>query len=91
MSSQGKVTYQNIRDLLNALGFVGTANENGPAVYHHSQAGSLILLPATRGDRFASDADLQSVGQHLIGRGHICDDDFDAFVSKQSIPESAKA
>ena len=91
MRSPDKVTYQQIRAMLITLGFVGTANDNGSIVYHHSQAGSLILLPASRGDRFAREADILSVRRHLVGRGHLDEDVFDAFVSKQVLPESAQA
>jgi len=91
MNSPGKVTYQQIRDLLATLGFVGTAQDGGSIIFHHSQTGSLILLPASRGGRLAREADILSVGQHLVGRGHLGEHDFDAFVSRRILPESAHA
>ena len=91
MKKPGKVTYQQIRALMTALGFVSTARDDGSFVYHHSEAGSLILLPACRGGRFAREADIFSVGRHLVGRGHLDEDVFDAFLSERVLPESSQA
>jgi hypothetical protein len=88
VNSSSRVTGQQLQELLTSLGFVGTTRDDGSTVYHHARAGSLILLPAIRGNGHVRAADIVSVGRHLVGRGHLEEEAFDAFVEAGVVPEN---
>lgn len=91
MKAPRRITHQQIQDLLATLGFVGAARDDGSKMYRHPEAGTLILLPAQRGDHFAREPDIQSVGRHLVGRGHLEEHAFEAFVREGILPEITPA
>ena len=75
-----RVTLGQVQRLLTAVGFVGSTRDDGSLVYYHSQSGSLLVLPATRGNHAVRQVDILSVGRHLVGQGHLEEDEFAAFV-----------
>lgn len=84
-----QVTFRQLQTLLAAMGFIRTKHDDGSIMYHHSRSGSVIVLPAGRGNQLARPADILSVGRHLIGQGHLEDDAFASFVRDGVLPESA--
>jgi hypothetical protein len=91
MPNPTRITHRQVQNLLIALGFTATKRSDGSMVFHHSQSGTLLLLPKHRGNSPSREADLHSVGQHLVGHGHLDEDAFEAFVREGVLPESTQA
>lgn len=89
MKVDHQVTNRQLEELLLHLGFIETSRDDRAIVYQHSAADSLIALPTKEFNGKARLADLMSVEVHLIGRGHIDESSFEAFVREGVLPATA--
>lgn len=89
MKRNCKITNRQLEDLLRHLGFVETSRDDKVVVFQHFAAESLILLPGQGGDQPAREVDLMSVEKHLVGRGHLEQSDFEAFLENGALPTTA--
>jgi hypothetical protein len=87
--SDSDVTYEDIHNLLTSLGFdwelrtperksLGQSPRE-TVMYRHPQTGSVLFFPSKEPQR-ALDGDLASLRVHLVGRGHLEEEAFEAFL-----------
>ncbi len=76
------VTNQQLRSLLNDLGFDSKASEEPKCLsFEHHGSKAKVLLPSNKDDEPARSADVLSVKTHLLLRGHLDEAAFDMFLN----------
>lgn len=86
MNGGNEITCQRLVELLHSLGFIQDADRDGCTAFYHHHCESLLLLPTNRGP-LARQADIASVGRHLIGHGHLDERSFADFVESGRLPQ----
>lgn len=78
MASQ--ISYGELADVLERLGFVATTVENRWRAYRHADSDTLIVLANHDRTATARPLDLISVRRHLVGNDLIDEHEFDILI-----------
>ena len=86
-----EITYHDIHELLTGLGFsletrvpersVDVEPPRGTLVYHHEKQGTVLKFPS-KANEPALQGEILSLRAHLVGNGHVTDDEFLEFLDR---------